>query len=196
MKVREATRDVQWAKRTSASKRAFAPAGGESGSATKERRGRRYFGWLHFFSKLLLAQSPNQQQCRRGSGPPVSPNLQSSTLRARSSFPLALHAPIRSGIGGSSNGRTADSDSACLGSNPSPPANKINDLESLKIIWLFSGSFYLALRGPRCAQSCLPKVGEMQWRMPDSFIWTAHVSVRRREVRLARPVLGVREEEV
>ena len=27
------------------------------------------------------------------------------------------------GIGGSSNGRTADSDSACLGSNPSPPAN-------------------------------------------------------------------------
>ena len=34
------------------------------------------------------------------------------------------------GIGGSSNGRTADSDSACLGSNPSPPANKINDLDS------------------------------------------------------------------
>lgn len=27
------------------------------------------------------------------------------------------------GFGGSSNGRTADSDSACLGSNPSPPAN-------------------------------------------------------------------------
>src|SRR5690606_21904810 len=26
------------------------------------------------------------------------------------------------GFGGSSNGRTADSDSACLGSNPSPPA--------------------------------------------------------------------------
>ena len=26
-------------------------------------------------------------------------------------------------VGGSSNGRTADSDSACLGSNPSPPAN-------------------------------------------------------------------------
>ena len=30
--------------------------------------------------------------------------------------------------GGSSNGRTPDSDSGCLGSNPSPPANKINDL--------------------------------------------------------------------
>ncbi len=28
-----------------------------------------------------------------------------------------------SGFGGSSNGRTADSDSACLGSNPSPPAS-------------------------------------------------------------------------
>ena len=27
-------------------------------------------------------------------------------------------------VGGSSNGRTADSDSASLGSNPSPPANK------------------------------------------------------------------------
>jgi hypothetical protein len=26
-------------------------------------------------------------------------------------------------VGGSSNGRTADSDSACLGSNPSPPTN-------------------------------------------------------------------------
>ena len=30
--------------------------------------------------------------------------------------------PSDPGIGGSSNGRTADSDSACLGSNPSPPA--------------------------------------------------------------------------
>ncbi len=28
----------------------------------------------------------------------------------------------RDGLGGSSNGRTANSDSACLGSNPSPPA--------------------------------------------------------------------------
>ena len=28
----------------------------------------------------------------------------------------------QNGLGGSSNGRTADSDSACLGSNPSPPA--------------------------------------------------------------------------
>ena len=34
-------------------------------------------------------------------------------------------------VGESSNGRTADSDSACLGSNPSSPANKINDLAEL-----------------------------------------------------------------
>ena len=44
-------------------------------------------------------------------------------------------------FGGSSNGRTADSDSACLGSNPSPPANKINELSFYKIhlalFWLF-----------------------------------------------------------
>ena len=32
------------------------------------------------------------------------------------------------GLGESSNGRTADSDSACLGSNPSSPANNFNDL--------------------------------------------------------------------
>jgi hypothetical protein len=31
--------------------------------------------------------------------------------------------------GGSSNGRTADSDSASLGSNPSPPANLFNEME-------------------------------------------------------------------
>jgi hypothetical protein len=31
--------------------------------------------------------------------------------------------------GGSSNGRTADSDSASLGSNPSPPASSINKIE-------------------------------------------------------------------
>src|SRR6185437_628780 len=31
-------------------------------------------------------------------------------------------------VGGSSNGRTADSDSASLGSNPSPPANGIQAL--------------------------------------------------------------------
>ena len=31
--------------------------------------------------------------------------------------------PPDPGDGGSSNGRTADSDSACLGSNPSPPAS-------------------------------------------------------------------------
>jgi hypothetical protein len=33
-------------------------------------------------------------------------------------------------LGGSSNGRTADSDSASLGSNPSPPANKIKELST------------------------------------------------------------------
>jgi hypothetical protein len=32
--------------------------------------------------------------------------------------------------GGSSNGRTADSDSASLGSNPSPPANILRDLQA------------------------------------------------------------------
>jgi hypothetical protein len=31
--------------------------------------------------------------------------------------------------GGSSNGRTADSDSASLGSNPSPPTNLFNELK-------------------------------------------------------------------
>ena len=34
-------------------------------------------------------------------------------------------------VGGSSNGRTADSDSACLGSNPSPPANPEQNCEPL-----------------------------------------------------------------
>ena len=40
-------------------------------------------------------------------------------IRPNSGAPLARCDP---GFGGSSNGRTADSDSACLGSNPSPPA--------------------------------------------------------------------------
>ena len=31
-------------------------------------------------------------------------------------------------LGGSANGRPSDSDSDCLGSNPSPPANYFNDL--------------------------------------------------------------------
>jgi hypothetical protein len=42
--------------------------------------------------------------------------------------PAGARRAVRSGPGESSNGRTADSDSACLGSNPSSPTNKINDL--------------------------------------------------------------------
>jgi hypothetical protein len=38
------------------------------------------------------------------------------------------YARSRPSDGGSSNGRTADSDSASLGSNPSPPASEINKL--------------------------------------------------------------------
>jgi hypothetical protein len=38
------------------------------------------------------------------------------------------YAGSRPSDGGSSNGRTADSDSASLGSNPSPPASEINKL--------------------------------------------------------------------
>jgi hypothetical protein len=34
-------------------------------------------------------------------------------------------APARRPVGGSSNGRTPDSDSGCLGSNPSPPATRV-----------------------------------------------------------------------
>ena len=37
------------------------------------------------------------------------------------------------GSGESSNGRTADSDSACLGSNPSSPTNEINELVRLPV---------------------------------------------------------------
>jgi hypothetical protein len=40
-------------------------------------------------------------------------------------------AGVGSSDGGSSNGRTADSDSASLGSNPSPPANLSSSLENL-----------------------------------------------------------------
>ena len=41
---------------------------------------------------------------------------------------VAAH-PLRiDGLGGSSNGRTADSDSACLGSNPSPPATQLVEI--------------------------------------------------------------------
>ena len=50
-----------------------------------------------------------------------------------------------SGIGGSSNGRTADSDSACQGSNPCPPANKINGLARYKVT-------FLRVSGPPVAQ--------------------------------------------
>ena len=41
--------------------------------------------------------------------------------------------------GGSSNGRTADSDSASLGSNPSPPAKSFNQLQSCRLSQIFSG---------------------------------------------------------
>src|SRR5690242_15577414 len=42
-----------------------------------------------------------------------------------------LSSPSESHGGGSSNGRTADSDSASLGSNPSPPANLFSDLRAV-----------------------------------------------------------------
>ena len=55
-----------------------------------------------------------------------------SALCARSAAPVsrrsAAGSHTRRAGGGSSNGRTADSDSASLGSNPSPPANLFNDL--------------------------------------------------------------------
>jgi hypothetical protein len=40
-------------------------------------------------------------------------------------------APTPTAIGGSSNGRTPDSDSGCLGSNPSPPATHVALYQSL-----------------------------------------------------------------
>src|SRR5438477_8362775 len=51
-----------------------------------------------------------------GYGPTRPPDLADSLERARS----VRYVDAR--LGGSSNGRTADSDSASLGSNPSPPA--------------------------------------------------------------------------
>ena len=58
--------------------------------------------------------------CRRALAPHAA-----SWYRRVSERPVCRSGTV---LGGSSNGRTADSDSACLGSNPSPPANKIRDL--------------------------------------------------------------------
>jgi hypothetical protein len=48
----------------------------------------------------------------------------------RAAGPACIKRTGRASDGGSSNGRTADSDSASLGSNPSPPAKLINGLEA------------------------------------------------------------------
>jgi hypothetical protein len=49
---------------------------------------------------------------------------------------LGKNKPIQSLNGGSSNGRTTDSDSVNLGSNPSPPANYFKDLaENSRVAW-------------------------------------------------------------
>jgi hypothetical protein len=62
--------------------------------------------------------------CLKASAPPERSLLQLRNLRKREK------SVARSGAynGGSSNGRTADSDSVNLGSNPSPPANDSNGL--------------------------------------------------------------------
>src|SRR5258706_5020833 len=55
--------------------------------------------------------------------------------------------------GGSSNGRTADSDSACLGSNPSPPAS----LPGLYLSMTYSGRMF---------KSGCHKWGASLWQIP------------------------------
>ncbi len=61
-------------------------------------------------------------------------------------LPAPAHVPP--GVGGSSNGRTADSDSACLGSNPSPPAN------SQRYYGASGGALEMTLRQRRKSNSC------------------------------------------
>ncbi len=67
--------------------------------------------------------------------------------------------------GGSSNGRTPDSDSGCLGSNPSPPATKIKHLGlsayTLKKSWTHRGRKKSA---PECLCESIPASTETLFR--------------------------------
>ena len=73
------------------------------------------------FARPLLVRLPHRP---KGHHPAL--HLTATRARTRSSLTgprRARHHRPHQGDGESSNGRTADSDSACLGSNPSPPAN-------------------------------------------------------------------------
>ena len=70
--------------------------------------------------------------CKRALAAPVARVLPVRTAPAIRR-PLTATRFAAGGLGGSSNGRTADSDSACLGSNPSPPATQSNPKDRLRV---------------------------------------------------------------
>src|ERR1700730_11244460 len=87
---------------------------------------------------------------RRRSASPRRPTQGFRTCYIRSRDELSgpdFAWPAAPADGGSSNGRTADSDSASLGSNPSPPANLyINEINKLRIRPPFQAAFSMLQR--------------------------------------------------
>ena len=115
---------------------------------------RRPFGRLTLSNKNCPRQAPTHPGAplRRGllPGMGISRRTQDQAVRHSSGRPLSPGAPIlyrARSIGGSSNGRTADSDSASLGSNPSPPASKNNSLQKLSTL---TTRTWATLGTPRC----------------------------------------------
>lgn len=111
----------------------------QEGSVSRVRhpQSRKHDGWC-FHRLRVETHGAGRRFLSRDLSKSVTQGLQPAPRLFR---PAPSDASHSAPVGGSSNGRTPDSDSGCLGSNPSPPANSLALIsKSLKLlnlrVWL------------------------------------------------------------